>query len=228
MKVSVNKPVFSANPKLKVAFIVAKDIDNGKRLEEAKHLLNETAEVISLTFNKDSVKSHHLIKPWDVAREEFGKSAKHYHTSVEKLLKTILSKKNVQRKDTVTNLLRSLALRHIIPFGADDPDKVQGNITFSIASGKERTKKLKKLEKGEIYYKDSKEILGTKLDYWKNSKTSLTSKSTNALVHLEALPPITSKELREIAKEIARLIETFCGGKTKVVILSKRKNSVKL
>jgi len=228
MNIAVNKSVFSANPKLKVAFIIVKGFDNKKKLKEAKHLLSETETVIRLTFNKDSFKTHHLTKPWDVAREEFGKSAKHYHTSVEKLLKDVLKKKKIQTTDTLTNLLRYLALKTIIPFGADDFDKIEGNLIFSAASGKERSKVLKKLGRGEIYYGDSKDILGAKLDYWKNSKTSLTSKSTNALIHFEALPPITPKKLKEIVQEAAELIGIFCGGKTKVVILSKSKNSFRV
>ena len=108
---------------------------NKIKITEAQHLLREVVELQRLSFNKDSVKTHHLIKPWDVAREEFGKSAKHYHTSVEKLLKEVLRKRNVQAKDTLTNLLRYLSLRHIIPFGVDDTDKLEGNLTFSVASG---------------------------------------------------------------------------------------------
>ena len=228
MIISIDKSVFSAFPKLSIAVIIARGLNNKKKLKEAKHLLNETGKVIRLTFNEDSVKTHHLVKPWDVAREEFGKSARHYHTSVEKLLKGMLKNKTVQTSDTLTNLLRCLALRHIIPFGIDDLDEIEGGIAFKTASGKEKSKALRKLEKGEIYYMDRKEVLGAKLDYWKNPKTSLTSKSTNALVHFEALPPITPKKLKEIAKEAAELIETFCGGKTRVVVLDKNKNSVKV
>ncbi len=212
MKITIKPEVFRKFPQLKVAFIVTQNFDNKSKAQKANHLLAEMQKVILLTFNKDTVKSHLLVAPWNIAKEEFGKKAKHYNTSVEILLEKTLRKQDLKTKDTATALLRYLALKHIVPFGADDLAKLQGDIAFEI-------------NKGDISYHDAKKVLGKKLDYWKNMKTALKTASASALIHFEFLPPVNPAKQREILEEAAGLIQTFCGGKIKVVVLDKKKNS---
>ncbi|MEW5896238.1 MAG: phenylalanine--tRNA ligase beta subunit-related protein [Nanoarchaeota archaeon] len=224
MIIRLEKDVFKCSPQLKIGFILAEGINNNAKLKEAGRLVKEEEEAVRLIFNKETIKNHYLIAPWAVAQREFGKKAKHYHTSIERLLLKVLGGKSVLAEDTATNLLTHIAFKHIIPFGADDVDKIKGNITFSIVKGKEKKKLLKNLKEGELFYHDAEKILGTKLDYWKNKKTKLSKSSASVLVHFEALPPITRKKLDSVLEETAALIKAFCGGKTKVFVLEKRKS----
>jgi len=213
MKITVKPEVFKkVNPQLKVYVIHATGVDNKTQAKKANHLLAEMQKVILLTFNQDTAKSHLLVAPWTVAKEEFGKKAKHYHTSVELLLQKVLRKQSIKTKDTITALLRYLALKHIVPIGADDPTKVKGNIIFEV-------------KKDDLYYRDAKRILGKKLDYWKNAKTAITSASWCALIHFEFLPPVSTQKQKEIVNEAAGLLQTFCGAETKIVVLDKNRNS---
>lgn len=224
MKITVRPEVFQKlHPKFTAAFILAMGIDNQSKAKEAGHLLREMERIVLMTFNKDTYKTHHLIAPWTVAQEEFGNKAEHLHTSVEQLLKKVLNHKNVAAKDTATNLLRYLALKHIVPFGLDDPSKVTKEIVFGVSSGKE-----KKLHKGVVYYRDAKKLLGAKLDYWKNTKTALKPVSKSALIHFEFLPPVNLQKQKEIITETTELLKAFCGGKIKVAVLDKKKNKVTL
>ncbi|MDP3698934.1 MAG: hypothetical protein Q8R47_05075 [Nanoarchaeota archaeon] len=213
MKITIKPEVFKKFPQLKIGFISATGIDNKSKAAKANHLLTDMQKVILLTFNKDTVKSHNLISPWDAAKAEFGKKAKHYHTSVEILLEKILHRQNFKTKDTVTALLRYIALKHIIPFGADDPAKVKGELIFEVADK-------------DLRYRDEKRILGKKLDYWKNAKTALKPSSTSALLHFEFLPPVSAQKQKEIMNEAADLLQGFCGGEVEVLVLDKKKNSI--
>ena len=226
MFITINQKVFKKHPKLRVGFILLSGINNNQHLKESKHLLKESTHLIQLTFNKDTVKSHLLINPWAVAQEEFGKKAKHYHTSVEQLIKKVLSKRNILAGNTLINLIRHESLRHVVPIGADDYHKIEGNLTFDIASGKERKGLLKTSEEGDIYYRDDKSILGTKLDYWKSTRTEVTKYTVKALVHFQFLPPVSVAQQRVIMNEAKELIQTSCGGKVQMVVLSKGKSSV--
>ena len=226
MKVTINKEVFeNFNPKFKVLLISVKNIDNQTKFKESLHLLEEIVQLIKLTFNKETIKNHHLISPWAVAQEEFGEKARHYHTSVERLIRNITSKKSVNEKDVLTNVLRYLALKHIVPFGVDDYDKIEGDIKFSLASGKEKAGPLRTLKKGALYYQDKGRVLGTKLDFWKNKSTNLSKYSQSALVHFEILPPVDAKKLNDLKKDASDLIKIFCDGKIKVEVLDKKKSS---
>lgn len=214
MKITIKPEVFKkVNPKLKIGFIYATGVDNKSQAKKANHLLAEMQKAVLLTFNKDTPKTHLLIAPWTAAKEEFGKKAMHYHTSVELLLQKALRKQKLDTKDTVTALLRFLALKHIVPFGADDPTKIKGDITFEV-------------KKEDLQYRDAKKILGKKLDYWKNLKTTVRPYSWCALIHFEFLPPVSPAKQKEIMREIAELLQTFCGAETSVAVLDKNKNSV--
>ena len=166
MEISIKKEVFQKfHPKLKIVFLLIEELDNKSKLHEAEHILQEMERLAHLTFHRDNPKTHSLISPWTAAQLEFGKEAKHYKTSLERLLHTTLSHKSTKAKDTLTNLLHYLALKHLVPFGADDFKKIGGNVTFALAGGKEKADFFHHLKEKALYYHDEKRILGTKLDY---------------------------------------------------------------
>lgn len=226
MNVTVSSEVFTRfNTRLKIVLVDVKNIDNKLHIKESSHLLQEMEQLVRMTFNKDTIKTHGLISPWVSAQREFGSSAKHYQTSVEHYLNQVLNKKDISKRDTATNLIRYLSLKYIVPMGADDVAQVRGNLVFTIAKGGERVDLIHTLKRGAFYYHDEKRVLGTKLDYWKSSKTALDKKSKHVLIHLEVLPPLSMKKEKELLNELSYLIKTFCAGKVLVKVLDKKKRS---
>ena len=226
MNIRLHHNVFKEfHPEFKVVFLYAQDIDNKSKLKESVHLLQEMEHLIRLSFQKDTFKSHHLLAPWTAAKMRFGSKAHHYHTSVERLLQDVTHHKHVTASDTLTNLVRYMSLKYIVPLGVDDYDALQGGILFNIATGKEHASFFRRLRKGALYYRDSVRILGTKLDYWKSPQTRLKRRTTVALIHVEVLPPLTASQVRVLVEELRSLISTFCGGKVTVISLDRKKNS---
>jgi len=229
MKVSITSEVFKRfHPQLRIAFVYLKRINNKKNLKESEHLLHEIEELTRLEFHKESLKTHNLIAPWVVAQKEFGKEAQHYHTSVEKLIHTVLSNKSVKAKDSLTNVLRYLSLQHVVPMGVDNLGKIKGELNFDIAKGRERINALTYLKRGAFFYRDNKGILGTKFDYWKTSRTEVKSDTTSALIHIEVVPPLKKEELDDLLEEIQKLVDSFCGGESKIFILDRNSPSYDL
>ena len=103
MKVTIKPEVFQKlHPKFRVAIILAKDLDNKNRVKETNHLLKEVEKMVLMTFNKDTIRTHDLVAPWTIVRQQFGKKTTHYHTSVEQLLKKVLQHQKIEAKDTIT------------------------------------------------------------------------------------------------------------------------------
>ena len=229
MIVRIKKEVFNRfNSKLRIGLIKIDYSNDNSKLKQSVQLLKKVEQMRRMTFNKVSIKDHGLIAPWRVAQEEFGKRAKHYHTSVERLLKQVLKSKTITTKDVLTNLVRYLSLKHLVPFGIDDYNKINGDLTFALSTGKERVGRLKTIKKNALYYRDTKNILGTKLDYWKSKKNALDKNSKLALIHVEALPPVNSKELNQLLREAKELIGSFYGTEVKSVVLTKKKNFIRI
>ena len=224
LKIEISPAVFQAvHPQLSIVVILARHLDNSTKLIPSQHLLGEVENVTRMTFNKETMKNHHLIAPWAVVQEEFGKEARHYRTSVEHLLQDVLRHKNLSTKTTLLNLVRYLSLKYIVPAAVDDAATIEGNLLFTVATGKAKASLFHRVKKGELYYRDEKKILGAKLDYWKNATTAPTPTTKDALIHLEILPPITKEVRDRIVGEFVSLIETFCGGTAKIVILNQKK-----
>lgn len=229
MKVSVSQEVFKKfHPKLRIAFIYIKGINNKKNLHESEHLLHEVEELIRLELHPETLKNHDLIAPWVVAQQEFGKEAKHYHTSVEKMIKLVVSNKSVKVKNTLGNILNYVSLKHVVPVGVDDFNKISHELKFEIAKGKEKINALTFLKKGAFFYYDQAGVLGTKFDYWKSSRTLIDEDTKSALIHVEVVPPIKKEEFEEILSEMQNLIKTFCGGESKVFILDRNSDTFDL
>ena len=226
MKVTINKEVFTSfHPKLRIGLIKIDDIENPVD-EKSAHLIEDVEKLIRLTFHKDSVKSHKYVSPWGASQEKFGNVAKHYHTSVERLLREVLRGKDVSSNFTVENIVNYISLKYIVPGSVDDFGKIDKGLTFAISKGKEKVSSLRSLKRGALYYKDTKSPLGTKLDYWKNKRTKVEAVTQSALIHFEFLPPVTIAKSKEILDETKALLSAFCRGKIKSVVLDPKKNSV--
>jgi DNA/RNA-binding domain of Phe-tRNA-synthetase-like protein len=226
MKVSINKDVFKKFPKLKIVLLNIEGIDNQSKIKESKQLLKDIERYTKLTFNKETLTNHNLIAPWSVAKEEFGAKAKHYHTAVERLLKKAMKGKSSVTNNVLTNILRYIALKHLVPFGVDDKTELKGEVNFAISKGKEKADILRTVLPGALYYHDDKKVLGTKLDYWRNRKTKLRKTTVYALLHFDILPPVDSKKQSALLKETKSLVKTFCNAEIKVYTLDKKKSSL--
>ena len=229
MIIRITADVFkSVSPDFRVCCILLHNIDLQSAIKESQHLLHDVEKLVGFTFQKETIKNHHLISPWALAQREFGQQAKHYHTSVEKLIKKVLRKQNIATANPLENVLRYVALKYVVPYGIDDTNAIKTGITFTIAQKKTKKGLLSTLKPGELYCKDAAGPIATHLDYWKAKRTSLTPVSTSALIHFTALPPITKTQLRDIALETSQLLKAFCGGTSKIIFLDKHKSSVKI
>ncbi|MBS3116254.1 hypothetical protein J4421_01530 [Candidatus Woesearchaeota archaeon] len=223
MKIIIAKEVFEKfHPQFAIAFLQVNSFDPQSKLEESCHLLQEQERLVQLLFHKNTKKYHELISNWRVVVE--GLKGKHYSTSLEKIMRTVLSKRTLATKNSLQNLVYYIALKYFVPVGIDDSKSIDHDLTFSIATGVEKGGSFRKLKKGELYYKDKKGIIATRLDYWKSSRTKLRKNSTAALIHIEAVPPITLENLKKMAQELSTLLKTFCYARTKLVILVKEDN----
>ncbi|MBI4152548.1 hypothetical protein HY495_02450 [Candidatus Woesearchaeota archaeon] len=227
MKMTITPAVFSRlHPKLNLIFLHVTQMDNQSKAEEAAHLLKEVEKVIRLTFHRETIKNKMLLAPWSVAQREFGEGARHYQTSVEHLIKDVQHGKELATRTTITNLVRYVSLKYLVPLAVDDRSKIEGDLQFDVASGKKRTGLFRSLKKGDVYYHDAARVLGAKLNYWKSPKTLPTPETKEVLVHLDILPPVSKELQKKIVSELTSLIENFCNGRVVIDQLNRAKKSV--
>ena len=233
MQFKISPEVFEKFPGLNIGLITAKGIDNADSNQELTVLIAEQETKIRGKFSTETLSTNPKIQAWRKAYSSFGAKPKKYKCSVESLYRTILQGNSLKPINKVVDLYNLVSIKHIIPAGGDDLDKVEGNIELKLAIGTEPFTELNSQEtnnpkQGEVIYSDEKEVLCRRWNWRECNKTKMTKETKNVALVLEALPPFTAEETKSIAEELASLITKFCGGTTKITLLNKENPEVEI
>jgi DNA/RNA-binding domain of Phe-tRNA-synthetase-like protein len=233
MKITVDPKIFTKFPGLAVGIVVAEGLDNNGDHPKLKQLLSEVQDFIKQTIIPENISKHPMISNWRAAYQDFGAKPKKYNCSVESLLRRIFSGEKIPRISKLVDLYNYVSLKHLIPVGADDLDKVDGDVTLTFASGSERflpmgAKEEKNPKEGEVIYKDSQDVLCRRWNWRECDKSKITHDTKRVVVYAEALPPFEASKLKDVLKDISELVSLFCSCESKTYTLTKEKPSVEI
>ena len=233
MHLKISPEIFEKYPGLHIGVVIASGIDNNSVSDEVISLLRSEEKRIKSEYDTSTLSENPKIAAWRAAYSAFGAKPKKYKCSVESLYRTILQGNSLKPINKVVDLYNLVSIKHIIPAGGDDLDKVEGNIELKLAIGTEPFTELNSQEtnnpkQGEVIYSDEKEVLCRRWNWRECNKTKMTKETKNVALVLEALPPFTAEETKSIAEELASLITKFCGGTTKITLLNKENPEVEI
>lgn len=225
MKLRISPLISKKFPKLNIGIVIARNIDNTGSDKKIHHLLEEVEELIKLNTVPADLAKHDMISPWRAAYSDFGAKPSKYNCSIEALMKRILKGDDIPRINKIVDIYNYLSLKYLIPIGADDLDKVEGDIALTISDGAEifiplNSEDVENPKQGEVIYKDSRHVLCRRWNWRECNKTKITEDTKNLIIYTEGLPPVTKEKLKEVGKEIIDTIKTFCGGEAEFYILN--------
>jgi len=226
MKFKIDPQIFEKFPELNLGIVVAKQISNTGTSKELMELLKTEQNRIKSNFSTETLSQNPKIDAWRKAFSSFGAKPKKYKCSVENLYRMILEGIELRHINKLVDLYNYISLKHMIPVGGDDTDKVSGRIQLTIATGNEKFIQLnsddvKNPKAGEVVYCDDEEILCRRWNWRDADATKVTEQTKNAVLFIDGLPPITRKKIEEIQVEIQDLIEAFCKAKVHTEIAHK-------
>ncbi len=231
MRFLISEEIFEKFPDLTIGLVYGKNLDNSANNEEIIKLLRQKEEELRGILHAGRLSEHPNIKVWREAFSSFGAKPKKYKSSVEALVIRVLKGDDLPDINTIVNIYNYISLKYMIPIGGDDIDKVDGDIKLMFAKGDEKFVKLGSKEEsnpkpGEVVYMDDKEVTCRRWNWRECDKTKLTKETKSVLLVAESL---TTKELAEAAvRDIAELLNKFCGGEIKYFILNKNNPSIEL
>jgi len=225
MEFYIEKEVFAKYPHLKVGVLVIKDADNSSSNEEIGALSQDVEKKCIKQYEGQAVTEIPKILDWREAYKAFGYKPSSNRPSVEALLRRVLQSKGLPDINPIVNLYNLISIKHCLPLGGDDLDKVQGPIRLSIAKGDEPFTMLGSLEKdtakgGEIIYRDDVEVLCKAWNYRECDKSKVTEKSKNVALVIEGLEHTSLNEIKNALNELAKLISKQLNLTTSESILS--------
>lgn len=224
MKLKVEKGIFERFPDLNIGVVVARGIDNGGSDEETLGRIRERAGEIRAGMSRETLSANPKIDAWRKAYSSFGAKPKKYRSSVENLYRMILEGAELRHINKIVDIYNYISLKHSLPVGGDDIDKIEGDITLKFAKGDEPFVELnsgetKNPREGEVVYADNEGILCRRWNWRECDKSKMTQETKNAVLVVEGLPPATRGEVEEAIRELGGLVQKSCGGEIRTAMV---------
>ncbi len=233
-KLIVSEKIFTTFPDVLIGVITARGIDNSAESSEVMQNLHREEMQVRERFITQQLSEHPHIAPWREAYRKFGAKPKDYQSSVENLIRRVVKGYSLPHINMLVDLYNTISLRHIVPAGGEDLDKIEGDIELTFANENEPPVKLlgepeaRSPKIGEVIYKDAISSICRRWNWKEADRTKLSDGTHNAVLVIEALPPVDRLKLNEILQELATLVRTFCDGSIDPKIADKQNPEVDL
>jgi len=163
------------------------------------------------------------IGDWRAAYRAFGIKKTSYRCSVERLVKNALAGRPLPRINAFVDAYNAVSLKHVLPAGADDLDRVAGDIAFRYARRGDSFVRLgdetgaeDQPKDGEVVYADSEKVLCRRWNWSQDARSPVTPATTRAVATVQSLG---AGQLEPAAEELAALLAESCGAETSMTIL---------
>jgi DNA/RNA-binding domain of Phe-tRNA-synthetase-like protein len=232
----VSPGIFDAFPHVLIGVVAFQGVANAGESAELMELLRrEEAEAV-LRVGAMPIPEHPHIVPWREAYRKFGAKPKDHPSSIENLARRVVKGHRVPHINRLVDLYNSVSLRHLVPVGGEDLNMVDGDVELRFATDAEPPVRLlgepvesaRPPKPGEVIYADSAGALCRRWNWKEAERTKLTEATTRGFLVVEALPPVDRAALEAALNDLAALIQTHCGGTTRVSILDRENRSAPL
>ncbi len=212
--------------------VIAKSIDNHGENEKLLNLLRQEEKDVT-NMPKENIKNHPLIAPWREAYLKFGSNPNKYNPSMESLYRRVQRGNQLPYINTAVALFNYFSLKHIVPSGADDISSVQGDLCLTLAEGDEEfipfnSDTVEHPDPGEVIYVCNSIVMCRRWNWRQGNQTKLEPGTTDIVINVDCLPPITPDEADTLTAELADLVKEYCHGDVRYALLDKNQNEVEI
>jgi len=226
--------IFNDFPDVVLGVVILHNIDNSQDQAEIIALLRQAEADLPGKFDGVPVIEHPHISTWREAYRKFGAKPKDYPSSVENLARRVLNGAVMGHINNLVSIYNTISLRHILPVGGEDLDKIAGDVLLTRAGNEEPAvfllgeKEARAPHGGEIIYKDDHGSICRRWNWKEADRTKLTQETKNAFLVIEALPPVSRDTVEAAIRELADLVKHYCGGAVSIAFLDHGNREVRL
>jgi len=226
MRFRVDGALFETFPELAIGVVIAAGIDNRGDGDAAAAFLRQQVDAVRSSWSHDRLETDPRIASWREAYRSFGAKPNKHRCSIENAIRMILDGVQFPSINKAVDVYNAISLKHCVPAGGDDLDRVVGDIVLTFATGDERFIPLNGTEPmppkpGEVIYRDDEDVLCRRWNWRECDKSKMTAQSTNLCLVVEGLPPVSAEEVRQISAELGQAIERYCGGSTTLYLVDR-------
>jgi DNA/RNA-binding domain of Phe-tRNA-synthetase-like protein len=223
----VTPDLFDLFPDTILGVVVVHGIDNTGEDDAIVEGLRREEERVRERLAGVQIAEHPHLAPWREAYRKFGARPKDYPSSIENLVRRVLKGQSLPRINPLVDLYNTISLRHLVPAGGEDLDRIEGDVRLAIATDGEAPVRLlgepeaRPPKAGEVIYKDDLGAICRRWNWKEADRTKLTPATRNAVLVIEGLPPVGRDLVTRAAEELAELVRTHCGGRAEVALLDR-------
>lgn len=234
MRFQIVNQIFEKFPGLNIGVVVAKSINNSGLITEVQEDIRKQEERIRADYGTETLSQNPKIDAWRKAYSTFGAKPKENKSSVESLYRLVLNGGNLRHINNLVDIYNYISLKHMLPVGGEDTDKIQGDVLLTFAGANEPVvlllgdKDSRPPHEGEVIYKDSVSSICRRWNWREADRTKFTEETKNCILVIEGLPPTTREEVESATRELKGLVEKYCGGNLVYYILDKDEQEIEV
>lgn len=225
-------------PDFRVAVVMADKLDIfAERPPELAQLIAEREEACRKRWGTGDVELSEIpgVAVWRKAYRAFGIKKTSYRSSVERLVKNVLAGRGLPVINAFVDAYNAVSLAHVMPLGADDLDRVVGDIAFryarpddqflDMAGGEPMVTDPDPPKEGEVVYADQNKVLCRRWNWRQDVRSLVTPLTHRAILTVQANG---EGDLDAAVADLISLIQRFCGGTGRVAIADHKQPVVSL
>lgn len=223
----IDKEIFEKFPGLVVGVVMAHRVTNAAIESDLQAALAEEVARIRREFQKETLPEHPRIKAWREAYVAFGAKPKEHRSSIENLYRLVLNGVDPRHMNTLVDLYNLVSLKHMLPVGGEDTDRIVGDLVLTFAGPNEPPVALlgdsapRPPHQGEVIYKDDVSAICRRFNWREADRTKLTEQTTNAVLVVEGLPPATRADVEAAISDLEALVKKYCHATTRSTVLDR-------
>ena len=175
------------------------------------------------------------IKAWRQAYKGFGIKQTRYRSSLERLLRRLRGGEALPRINPLVDLYNALSIRHLMPAGADDLDRVALPLAFRYAAegdgfldmGTDPPTEAPPAP-GEAVYADARHVLCRRWNWRQDARSMILPETRRAVVTVQALEDTGPDALVTAAEAFLGLARDFLGAAGAYALADRERPTVAL
>lgn len=230
----VSDGVLERFPEAVLGVVTAHGIDNTREDAAILDRLRREEARVREELAGVQVTEHPHIAPWREAYRRFGAKPKDHPSSIENLVRRVLKGQSLPSINPLVDLYNTVSLRHLVPAGGEDLDRIVGDVLLTIATDREAPVRLlgeaeeRAPHPGEVLYKDDAGAICRRWNWKEADRTKLMPETRNAVLVIEGLPPVGRDLVERAMEDLARSIRDHCGGQVGTAIVDRGRREAEI
>jgi DNA/RNA-binding domain of Phe-tRNA-synthetase-like protein len=227
-------------PDFRVAVVIARDLAiPPSRPPELAAIIADREAACRAEWSGTELSEIPGIAAWRRAYRAFGIKKTSYRSSVERLVKNVLAGRSLPEINGFVDAYNAVSLKHVMPAGADDLERVVGDIAFRYSrvgdsfldmaggdgEGAAAGPAVDPPKEGEVVYADAEKVLCRRWNWRQDARSLVTPETHRAIVTIQFNG---AGDLEAAAADLIRLLGRFAGGSATAAIADRARPVVSL